>query len=276
MKIGKIDVGVPENPTVLIPSIFYEGHSILRKNGSFSKGEAEKLVQRTEELSELTEIPVIYDVVSSSEKWMQTYIEWISSITDSPFLIDSSSRDVRLAGVRYAGESGLLDRAIYNSLDYSSNEEEVEALIESRVKFSVIMAYNPSFPLPSGCIDIASKLVKRIQGIHPLIDTAVLDAPSIGLSAEGIKLVKERLGLPAGCAPSNGIFSWKTTFGKDILLAGVCCYLSGVGADFILFGPIEYSEKVFPAVAAVDGMRAYSARMDGKRISRKHPLYRIF
>jgi tetrahydromethanopterin S-methyltransferase subunit H len=50
---------------------------------------------------------------------------------------------------------------------------------------------------------------------------------------------------------------------------------AGVGADFILYGPIDDAKVVFPAVAMVD--TAYSQLPIEKRIQipRTHPRYRI-
>jgi tetrahydromethanopterin S-methyltransferase subunit H len=279
-KIG----GAGEDATVLVPSIFYDGHTIVEdeKKGIFDKKTASELIEKTEHLSQITGSPVIYDIVASHESAIVRYIEFVSGRTENFFLIDSSSKEVRLRGVKYAEETGLSERAIYNSIDYNSGTEEIEALRNSKVKLVVLMAYNPTNPLPNGKIETLSRLLKNIDGagMKPIVDTAVLDAPSIGLAAEAIKLVKENFALPAGCAPSNGVFTCKSfkKFGeaRHSINSAVCAYLAACGADFILFGPIEEAEYVFPAVAAVDGMRGYAARTRGVRVEKEHPLYKIF
>jgi tetrahydromethanopterin S-methyltransferase subunit H len=280
VKIG----GSGENATVLVPSIFYDGHMIVEddKKGIFDKKAASELIEKTENLSQFTGSPVIYDIVASHESAIVKYIEFVSERTENFFLIDSSSKEVRLRGVKYVEETGLSERAIYNSIDYNSSANEIEALKNSKVKFVVLMAYNPTNPFPNGKIETLSRLLKSIDGtgMKPLVDTAVLDAPSIGLAAEAIKLVKENFALPAGCAPSNGVFTCKSfkKFGeaRHSINSAVCAYLATCGADFILFGPIEEAEYVFPAVAAVDGMRGYAARTRGTKIEKEHPLYRVF
>lgn len=279
-KIG----GVGENATVLVPSIFYEGHTIVEdeKKGIFDKKSASELIEKTENLSRVAGSPVIYDIVASNENAVVRYIEFVSERTENFFLIDSSSKEVRLMGVKHAEETGLSGRAVYNSIDYNSGADEIEALKNSKVKFVVLMAYNPTNPMPNGKIEVLSRLLKSIDGtgMKPLVDTAVLDAPSIGLAADAIKMVKENFALPAGCAPSNGVFTCGSfkKFGeaRHSINSAVCAYLAACGADFVLFGPIEEAEYIFPAVAAVDGMRGYAARTKGTKIGKEHPLYRVF
>jgi tetrahydromethanopterin S-methyltransferase subunit H len=50
-----------------------------------------------------------------------------------------------------------------------------------------------------------------------------------------------------------------------------------MGANFVLYGPIELSEVVFIACAMTDALIAYAAKKQGIVTKTKnHPLYKIF
>ena len=57
-----------ECPTALTATIFYLGHKIVtdKKQGIFDKARAEKLINRLDELSDMTTNPFILDVVGTS------------------------------------------------------------------------------------------------------------------------------------------------------------------------------------------------------------------
>ena len=116
-----------------------------------------------------------------------------------------------------------------------------------------------------------------------LIDTAVIDVTSIGLSARAIYIIKSELGFPVGCGPSNAITTWKKVkkemgpYAYSTSLAGSCIITQSLGANFVLYGPVEGAEAVFPACAMADAIIAYNARRFGiKSKTRQHPLFKIF
>jgi tetrahydromethanopterin S-methyltransferase subunit H len=47
------------------------------------------------------------------------------------------------------------------------------------------------------------------------------------------------------------------------------------GADFVLYGPIEHAEAVFPMVAMVDAAWGQVAFEENQKIAPNHPLFRI-
>jgi len=60
-------------------------------------------------------------------------------------------------------------------------------------------------------------------------------------------------------------------------LAGSCLITQSLGANFVLYGPIENAEAVFPACAMADAIIACNARRFGIRPeTRHHPLFKIF
>lgn len=289
VKIG----GQPgEFPTVLIGSIFYEGHKIVRdpKRGLFDEEKAEALINKQEEMSEKTGNPHIVDVVGLTSEALVRYIEFVSGVTKSPFLVDGPSSGVRLEAIKHCIDVGLQDRAVYNSIDENVKNEEVNALKELGVTAAVVLAFNSSDPRAKGRIEILKGYRGRKgllnaaeeAGIKKvLVDTAVLDAPSIGTSARTVYMVKSEFGLPTGCAPSNAMTTWKALkklgpYAISTCIATSHAILPVLGADFVLYGPIRYAEMVFPACAMVDAFIGYEGRWRGIKPIKSHPLYKIF
>jgi len=283
-----------EFPTLLIGSIFYSGHKIVKDHskGDFERKEAETLIKKTEELSDKVGNPHVLDVVGSNANALINYIDFIAEVTDQPFLIDGPSPSVRIPVVRHVAEVGLLDRAIYNSIDEHTGLDEVKALREIGVKSSMLLAFSMNKIWPEGRIDILKgyenkkgliELAKESGVANVLVDTAVLDLASIGLAAKAVYLVKSEFGLPAGCSPSNASATWKR--GKEkygetayqVCDSAVDVVIQLNGGDFILYGPIRKAGRVFPAIALIDGLIAYSNKRYG--ISPKvknHPIYKVW
>lgn len=289
IKIG----GQPgEFPTVLIGSIFYDKHKIVKneRKGLFDEEKAEALINKQEEMSDKTGNPHIVDIVGSTPEAFTKYIEFVSNVTKNPFLVDSPHADVRLKAIKYCIEVGLQDRAIYNSIDENITTKEIRTLKELGVKTAIVLAFNSSDPRVEGRIKILTKRgekkglldVAEEAGVTTvLVDTAVLDAPSIGTSARTVYRVKNEFGIPSGCAPSNAIYAWKTLkklgpYARTTCIAASHAFLPVMGADFMLYGPIKYAEMVFPACAMMDAFIGYDSRWRGTKPRKNHPLYKIF
>jgi tetrahydromethanopterin S-methyltransferase subunit H len=279
-----------ELPTVLIGSIFYEGHKIVKdaSKGVFDKEEAERLMKLQDEMSEKTGNPCMVDIVGLNPEAMKRYIDFVASTTDAPILIDSSSWRVKTSALKHAAEVGLLDRVIYNSISYNVKSEEIAAIKETGLKAAVLLAHNPRNPLATGRIEALRgkegilQIAKRAGIEKPLIDVGVLDVPSIGLAAEAIRLVKREFGLPAGGAPLNAVLEWRrlrelSEYADKTCAASSAAVMQIAGANFLLYGPIAKSVDLFPTCAMVDAIIAYVMRRRGiKPKAKSHPLYKIF
>jgi tetrahydromethanopterin S-methyltransferase subunit H len=284
-----------EYPTALIGSIFYSKHKIVRDKvkGDFDKKQAETLINKVEELSEKTGNPYILDVVGETPEALIKYIEFVADVTKCPFLIDGVTSQIRMPAVKHAAEIGLTERAIYNSIDLHVSDEEISFLKDCRVQNAVLMAFNPKKPWADGRVDVLkgesgqNGLLKAAEeaGVQKvLVDTAVLDMPSIAICSEAIQLVKSEFGLPAGCGPANAVTTWKRVkkgeFGPnayDVCSGGSGILTQMMGADFVMYGPVELSEAAFIACAMTDALVAYAARKLGiVTKTRNHPLYKIF
>ncbi|AIG96853.1 tetrahydromethanopterin S-methyltransferase subunit H family protein [Archaeoglobus fulgidus] len=272
-EIGGVKIGgeVGENPTVLIGSIFYGKHKIVEdeKRGIFDREGAEALIREMEDLSDKTGNPGLLDVVGMSEEAMIKYIDFVADVTDSPFLIDSAIADIKLAGVKHADEVGLSDRVIYNSISPESKDAEIEALANSKVEAAVVLAYTYNVISSAARLQALEKAMAKVEkaGItKPIVDTFVMDVPSLPAAAKAAIDIKRKYGLPTGSGAHNAIGSWKgfkNMFGKEAEKAATIVAVTMqiiLGSDFVLYGPIEDCREVFPAMYTIDTAYKYFRR----------------
>ncbi|MEM2904775.1 MAG: tetrahydromethanopterin S-methyltransferase subunit H [Candidatus Bathyarchaeia archaeon] len=293
-EIGRVKVGGQPGqlPTVLIGSIFHRGHKIVEdpKRGVFDRKRAERLIRRQEELSEKTGNPHMLDIVGETSEALKGYVDFAARVTDAPILLNGPEATIRVEAARYAASVGLLERTVYNSINYTATREELAALKKSGVRAAVIQAFNPRNPRiegmrqqllgtagGGGLLEAASR-----AGVEKtLVLTPVLDIPSIGVAAAAIYALKKDLGLPTGTAPVGVIGRWRKTgefkgSSKRLGRAVAATLAQSMGANFIIYGSIGRAADIFPACALTDAMIAYNAATVGvKPLTREHPLYKV-
>jgi tetrahydromethanopterin S-methyltransferase subunit H len=271
VEIGGVKIGGQpgENPTVLLGTMFYNGHKIVekRKGAKFDRKRAEELINRQETLSDQTGVPCMVDIVANFSDEIEAYIDFVASVSDMPFSTDIWTVKPKLAAAKHVKEVGLLDRYLYNSIAPWSKdiEKETSELKKLGVKNTLLVAFNTEDRSPAGRLKILKEfLIPKAEeaGVENiLVDTSVLNIPSTAFSIRGGLKVKEEFGFPVGCAPSNGTDMWglpKEKWGK-IGFAGVDSAAHSVSAlynDFLLYGPIESAPWIFPATAAADSILA--------------------
>lgn len=302
VEIGKVKFGGQpgELPTPLAGTIFYKGHRIITdpKSGEFDRATAESLLKRQEELSEVTGVPQLVQVFAEAPEVMIKYLDFASSYTDAPFLIDSTDASTRLQGAKYVAEIGLRDRAVFNSVNVSITEQEIAVLRETKLP-AIVLAFNPKDQttvkgrmevmttgaglMERGLLDIAREFTEKI-----LIDVA---ATALGLGAgpseRATYVMKAKFGLPVGTGIHNAVSAWtwlkkykkQIPEGKDVYR--VCDISSSVvhvmcGGDFILYGPIENAPYIFPTVAFANTMVAEAVKEAlGTKPAESHPINKL-
>lgn len=273
-EIGSVRVGGQpgENPTVLVGSMFYQGHKTVLdgKTGRIDRESAEELIELQEEYSNKTGIPFMLDVVASTEEAMQKFVGFVTEVTESPLLIDSPSVEAKVAGLRYMSEVGLEKRVVYNSLMLESKAGEFEAIEESGVESAVLLAYERGFMTSKARVKTLKELLPKAReaGVtKPLLDTFAIDIPSLSMACRAIVDLKRELGLPCGCGAHNAISTWVGFKERMGVQAVKSCAVTVnatpvvLGADFVLYGPIEDCKHVFPSVYAINTSYKYLCKM---------------
>ena len=277
-----------ENPIVMIGSVFYTKHAALlnEKTGEIDKPLIEKELNEFTEIIEDTKMQGIIDVVGAYPDALLKECEFVADIVDYPFLVDGLNDSSRIPAMEGLKEVGLIDRAILNSIDEATSEENLEKMKEIGVKNAVLLTFGSRSIFPHQKLKLLKETLipkaekANIENI--IIDTAVLDLPSISINFETSHMVKSELGLPTGFAPANAIYGWNFVkkYG-DIprcgAIASIMTYCASAPSDFILFGPVKFAKCVVPAVALISGVNSYyRKRILRKNISEKTPLKVIF
>ena len=289
-EIGGVKIGgLPGlNPTVLINSIFYAKDKLVidSKLGEINKQATEEILVLLAELSVKTGNPTMLDIVSSTPKAMVKYLEFLVDATDFPLIIDGSdSTAVNSAGLTYAKECGFLDRVILNSLTPDTHDEFFEVVQESGLQNAILLTFNTgSMMSTTKRIEVADELIKKVIDIgikQIMIDSGVIDLPSLGIACKTQHLLKNKYGYPVGNGAHNAYSTWnglETKFGKSAkkpALVGTSLMPVSLGADFVLIGPAKYAPIIYPSVAMIDVALSGMYIEERIRPERPHPRYLI-
>lgn len=295
---GTIMGGQPgEYPTVLAGTIFYGGHKIIEdeKAGIFDKAKAEELINTMAEMSDVTGNPYIVQNFGATPEAMVKYLEFVGEMDDAPFLIDSTAAAAKIAGVEYAAEVGLEERAVYNSISMAAEPEEIEALKNTSINASIVLGFNPMNPgvegkiamwehgdgvIDKGLLDLCADC-----GVDQfMMDVAITPlGQGAGPACRTSFAVKSKWGYPVGSGIHNvpSAWDWLRGYKKDHKEAWPVCDVGSnliqqmAGGDFVLFGPIENARMAFPACAMADIFLAEAAMDIGTEPVEDHPINKL-
>jgi tetrahydromethanopterin S-methyltransferase subunit H len=289
-EIGGVEVGGQpgERPVVLVGSIFFAGHRIVRDpvRGLFDRERAAALLDREAEVSGATGVPRFIDVIGETAEALIGCTEFVAAHASSPILLDSPFQKVRLDAVRHFAGTELMPRLIYNSIAEDFSDEELRCLQECGVKSSIVLAFSTRAVKPEAKLRLLGDRLlpaARQAGIENiLIDAGVTDVPSVSWASLAISAMKEEYGYPAGCAPANAVSTWKKmkARGEPAFQAACAAVFSlprMMGADFLLYGSLQNASWVYPAAGTIDGLLAYGGRFTGVSVrAKEHPINKVF
>ncbi len=277
-----------KNPIVMIATVFYAKHAALldEKTGKFDKTILEKELNDFTEIIEETKLQGVIDVVGAYPEALVKECEYIADNVEYPFLVDGLNDSSRIPAMKGLKEIGLLDRAILNSIDENTTDENLEKLKEIGVENAVLLTFGNRYIFPNQKLKFLKEtLIPKAQKANIenfIVDTAVLDLPSISINFETTGLIKKELGLPTGFAPANAIYGWSfiKKYGEMArcgAIASIMTYCAAAPSDFILFGPIKFAKCVVPAISLISGVNSYyQKRVKRNKISERSPLQVIF
>jgi len=297
LEIGNVKVGghIGENPTVIIPTIFYDGHHIVDdKNNTFDAARAEALINEVEGVSDETGNPCIFQVVGVTEELMPKCLDFVAEHTDRPFIIDSAEIKARFVGLKHTTEVGYGDRVMYNAINMMIEEEEIRALTEAEIGGVVILGFNMQDPsvhariqlledggefTDEGLIPVAKKCgfgdkILYDPGVQPVGNGA-------GASFRLLAVVKSKYGFATGVGAHNVPSSWAwLKKHPDMLIRHICDISANTigimsGANSLFIGPIENAKLAAPSAAEADMVAADSIKDFGIEIPEDHPLNKL-
>jgi len=290
-QVGRIQIGGQpgELPTVLIGSIFWLGQKMVKDAnlGLFDAKAAENLINKMENLSDITGVPFVLDIVGTTAVAFEKYVDFVAKHTEAPFLLDAMSPRTRMQSAEIVKNAGLQDRCIYNSFYKGVSKREAEKVKECGITASIVLADDPNDNSLEGKMKVLEEaLALAAEGgiTKPLIDTAIpAFEPDMGTAVRAIPLIKEKFGHPTGLGTGNVVttMGWvKAKFEKQFrkgTRTATNAIMQTMGANWLMFGPAEQSDYIFPAVAIVDAYIASGAGDLGTRpLHEQHPIYKIF
>lgn len=288
---GRVKIGGQpgELPTVLIGSIFWLGQKMVQdaNKGIFDAKEAENIINKMQTWSDISGVPFAFDIVGTTEEAFAKYIDFVSKHSEAPLMLDAMSPKTRMAAAEMAKKMGLQDRCIYNSVYKGVTDVELAKLKESGIKMSIVLADNPKDNSLDGKMKVLEEALALADkgGItKPLIDTAIpAFAPDMGTAVRAIPKIKEKFGHPTGLGTGNVVttMGWvKANVAKEFrkgCVTATNAIMQTIGADWLMFGPAEQSDWVFPAVAIVDTYVASAmADLDIRPLDETHPIFKVF
>jgi len=275
--IGGIKVGGQpgQNAPLLISSMFQKGDTLIesRKERKFNKKGTEERIHEMERLSQETGVPGMVAMAANTPDEIKTYVDFFISLTDMPFAIDIWVQKTRLAAARYIAELGLQDRLLYNSITPWDEdiEGQVAELKELRIKHVMVQVFDMEDKGPKGRVKSLQKMLPTLEKGNfesILVDTSVMNLPFTAFSLVANCLIKQEFGLPVGCAPSNGTYMWRKSAGmeggsKFLAIDAAIEAITSMGSDFIFYGPMTGTGRVFAAVSATTSLLATLAYAEG-------------
>jgi tetrahydromethanopterin S-methyltransferase subunit H len=289
--VGKAKVGGQpgELPTFLIGSIFWLGQKMVTdaNKGIFDAKEAEKIINTMQTQSDITGVQFGFDIVGTTDLAFEKYIDFVAKHSDAALMLDAMSPKTRMTAATIAKKMGLSDRCLYNSVYKGVTDAELANLKDSGVKMSIVLADNPkdnSLEGKMAVIQEALALAEKGGITKPLIDTAIpAFAPDMGTAVRTIPIMKEKYGHPVGLGSGNVVttMGWvKANFAKEFrpgCRTATNAIMQTAGANWLMIGPAEQAEWVFPAVAVTDTYIASAAGDLGTRpVDETHPIYKAF
>ena len=289
--IGKAKVGGQpgELPTFIIGSIFWLGQKMVTdaNKGIFDAKAAEQIINTMQTQSDITGVYYGFDVVGTTEEAFGKYIDFVAKHCDAPIMLDAMSPKTRMTAATMAKKMGLSDRCFYNSVYKGVTDAELANLKDSGIKMSIVLADDPKDNSLEGKMKVIQEALALADkgGItKPLIDTAIpAFAPDMGTAVRTIPIMKEKYGHPVGLGSGNVVttMGWvKANVAKEFrpgCRTATNAIMQTAGTNWLMIGPAEQAEWVFPAVAVTDSYVASAAGDLGTRpLEETHPIYKMF
>jgi len=193
----------------------------------------------------------------------------------------------RMAAATLAKKMGLADNCLYNSVYKGVTDAELANLKDSGIKMSIVLADDPKDTTLEGKMNViveALALADKGGITKPLIDTAIpAFEPDMGTAVRTIPIMKEKYGHPVGLGSGNVVttMGWvKANVAKEFRYGcrtSTNSIMQVAGANWLMIGPAEQAEYVFPAVAVTDSYIGSAAGDLGTRpLEESHPIFKMF
>ncbi len=276
-----------ENPTVLIGGLFFKGQPIVEdtREGSFDKTLALEWVNTATSMVEKTGLPLMIQAYGRTPTAMENHLSWLSEHFDGPIMFESTNSKARKRAIEYCDETGLNERAIYNSINLSMKDEEKDVLKNSSLNMAVVLGWSPRATSLSERMETIKDMLSLSEelGIEKvLVDSGTMPVGAgFGLEYRTTLAVKSELGLPTCLGPHNAPSAWR--FIKEPGLDDESTHMATVVAstvtsqvfatDSIMYGSMIRTKEVFAAVALISNAMATASAEANNVLGIDRPLF---
>ncbi|MGD9396676.1 MAG: hypothetical protein PVJ05_09635 [Candidatus Thorarchaeota archaeon] len=254
-----------ENPTVLIGGLFFKGQSIMEntREGIFDKTTAKQWIDTGLSMVEKTGHPLVIQAYGRTPVAMEKHLSWLCDNFEGPFMFESTNAKARIRAIEYCDESGLSDKAIYNSVNLSMKDEEKDVLKNSSLDMGVVLGWSPratSLPERMETINEVLTLAGTLGIEKVLVDPATMPVGAgYGLEYRTTLAIKSELGLPTCLGPHNAPSAWRfirqpgfdddATMKAALVASTVTAQL--FATDSVMYGSMSHTKEIFTAVALI-------------------------
>lgn len=276
-----------EHPTALIGGLFFKGQELVEdtREGRFDKEAAKKWIEDGRMMVENTGHPLVIEVYGRTAEAMRTHLAWLVDNWDGPFMFESVNAAGRIGGIEYCEEAGVVERAIFNSINLAMKNRERDALRASRLDKAVVLGWS------SGATSLNDRMDRIMESLTLAgdlgIEKVIVDPATMPVGAGyGVEFrttiaVKSELGLPTLLAPHNAPSAWcflkKEGIPEDrarfasVVAATVSAQL--FATDAIMYGSMSRTREVFTAVS-LTANAVFSAMNEANRaMGVERPLF---
>jgi tetrahydromethanopterin S-methyltransferase subunit H len=276
-----------ENPTVLIGGLFFKGQPLVEstKEGLFDKKMTKEWIDIGLAMAERTGHPLVIQAFGRTSVAMERHLSWLAENYDGPFMFESTGAKARRRAIEFCSDSGLADRAIYNSINLSMKDEESELLRNSNLNMAVVLGWSPRATSLPDRMETIKKMISEAEnmGIEKMvIDPATMPVGAgYGLDYRTVLAIKSELGLPTCLAPHNAPSAWKfikqpgfddeVTHTATVVSATVAAQL--FATDCIMYGSMSRTKEVFTSVALMSNAIASAVAEANKALGLDRQLF---
>jgi tetrahydromethanopterin S-methyltransferase subunit H len=254
-----------ENPTVLVGGLFFKGQPIMEntREGIFDKTTTKQWIETGLSMVEKTGHPLVIQAYGRTPVAMEKHLSWLGDTFDGPFMFESTNAKARVRAIEFCDESGLSDRAIYNSINLSMKDDEQEVLKNSSLDMAVVLGWSPranTLPERMETINEVLTLAGTLGIEKVLVDPATMPVGAgYGLEYRTTLAIKSELGLPTCLGPHNAPSAWRfirqpeldddSTRMAALVASTVAAQL--FASDSVMYGSMIHTKEVFTSVALI-------------------------
>ncbi|MHA2211745.1 MAG: hypothetical protein ACW992_01135, partial [Candidatus Thorarchaeota archaeon] len=266
---------------------FFAGQPIMEntREGVFDKRLAEEWIDVGNLMAERTGHPLMIQAFGRTPKAMEMHLSWLAEHFEGPIIFESVKPESRIRGIEFCDETGLGNRALYNSINLSMTDEEKNALTGSSLDKAIVLGWTPRATSLPGRMATITEMVASAQdmGISKfLIDPGALPVGNgHGLEYRTLLAVKSQLGFPTSLAPHNAPSAWKFIKESDLddermhltTLVAASSVAQVFAADCIMYGSMIRTREAFGAAALIGNAISSAAAESGHAIGLERELF---